>query len=169
MIYQLFISIKGRVRPSLRPSVRPFVPPALFSNIKNRGFLVWKIFQYHEDQWNNEWRRSTVRDSNSWVQGGKPYLLNGFEELKKNLPQYVPRGPQCCLRFSSIFEKNFFFDKKIFFCFFKFFVKLKRGTKVETNLKWSGRALQWFCFFVELCRTIFSQVMSKNRFFENCA
>ena len=77
----------------------------------------------------------TVRDSNSWVQGGKPYLLNGFEELKKNLPQYVPRGPLCCLRFSSIFEKKIFFDKKIFFCFFKFFVKLKRGTKVETNLK----------------------------------
>ena len=51
----------------------------------------------------------TVRDSNSWVQGGKPYLLNGFEELKKNLPQYVPRGPLCCLRFSSIFEKKIFF------------------------------------------------------------
>ena len=80
-------------------------------------------------------RIDTVRDSNSWVQGGKPYLLNGFEELKKNLPQYVPRGPLCCLRFSSIFEKKKFFDEKIFFCFFKFFVKLKRGTKVETNLK----------------------------------
>ena len=52
---------------------------------------------------------ATVRDSNSWVQGGKPYLLNGFEELKKNLPQYVPRGPLCCLRFSGIFEKKKFF------------------------------------------------------------
>ena len=60
----------------------------------------------------------TVRDSKSWVQGGKPYLLNRFEELKKNLPQYVPRGPLCCLRFSGIFEKKIFFDKKNFFLFF---------------------------------------------------
>ena len=64
---------------------------------------IWKCKCETDDQ------IATVRDSNSWVKGGKPYLLNGFEELKKNLPQYVPRGPLCCLRFSSIFEKKNFF------------------------------------------------------------
>ena len=90
--------------------------------------------------------------------------------IEKKFTTICTKGSSVLFKvFKHFWKKKKFFDKKFFFCFFKFFVKLKRGTKVETNLKWSGRALRWFCFFVELGRTIFSQVMSKNRFFENCA
>ena len=54
-----------------------------FGIIAGASTCIFDLAQKSKDCGKIPSQLATVRDSNSWVQGGKPYLLNGFEELEK--------------------------------------------------------------------------------------